>query len=98
MDFFALSRGTIDPQLVHCTRLLLPLPPLDLPRLFRLNGIYHKPLCSIVWFTVLYIYSQILGVNNVGFFINWVDCRGCLELKFFSVRALIMAFELNLQK
>jgi hypothetical protein len=38
VTFLALSRGTMDPQLAHWTAPLLPLPPFDLPRLFRLDG------------------------------------------------------------
>ena len=51
VDFFALSRGTICPQLTHCTKPLLPLLPFDLPRLFRLNGIT---------FDLLAFYTQIV--------------------------------------
>jgi len=42
-----LSRGTIDPQLPHCTMPLLPLLPFDLPRLFRLNGNYFCLFVSL---------------------------------------------------
>jgi hypothetical protein len=47
VDLFALSRGTIAPQLAHWTRLLLPLLPLDLPRLFRLDGNYFNLFLSL---------------------------------------------------
>jgi hypothetical protein len=38
VDFLALSLGTICPQPAHWITPLLPLLPLDLPRLFRLKG------------------------------------------------------------
>ena len=38
VTFFALSFGTVAPQLVHWIRSDEPFPPLRLPRLARFNG------------------------------------------------------------
>ena len=58
VDLFALSRGTEAPQFAHWTRVLLPLLPFDLPRLFRLKGIILTSIAFILPFinlTILYI-------------------------------------------
>jgi hypothetical protein len=58
VDLFALSLGTEAPQFAHWTRVLLPLFPFDLPRLFRFTGIILTSFFSNVPFidlTVLYI-------------------------------------------
>jgi len=60
VDRFALSRGTIAPQFTHCTRVLLPLLPFALPRLFRLTGIILSSFflfVPLIELTILYICS-----------------------------------------
>ena len=45
VTFFALSRGTVAPQLEHWTRSEDPFPPFFLPLLARFNGIYG--ICNV---------------------------------------------------
>jgi len=42
--FFALSRGTLAPQLLQCMTSLLPFPPLERPRLFLFFDKAFSPL------------------------------------------------------
>ena len=44
VTFFALSLGTCAPQLLHEMKPELPLPPLDLPRLFLFFVILRIPI------------------------------------------------------
>lgn len=47
VTFFALSFGTVEPQLVHCTTPVEPFPPFVLPLLARFSGMNRQYFASL---------------------------------------------------